>query len=284
VKQLIRPLVPRFVRRAYKAALPRGPLECSYVYSPEHSVVNDFAEFSGESVEMIAQRIRGFEMSVCREWSGLGAIGFVDGARKFYASSTSYVYDLLSANYNPAAVKAKLDKCTPEILDTISRHSGSRFLEFGGGLGLVCQLAAEMGKEVTYLDIPGRISDFARWRFARYEIPVQVQIVEPGHLDELVEQDIIFSDAVLEHLAPAEQERVLKILAKQLAPGGTLVLLVDLSGESKHNPTHAPVDIHRLHAVLGNEKLSCRLGEKSFYSIWDRSAAPVSSAGAVVGR
>ena len=77
---------------------------------------------------------------------------------------------------------------------------------FGGGLGLFCEIVRELGKEITYVDIPGKVSDFARWRFYKNNIPVNFIIVNPKDRLKLSDEyDIIFSDAVIEHLTDPEQ-------------------------------------------------------------------------------
>jgi hypothetical protein len=102
-------------------------------------------------------------------------------------------------------------------------------------------------------------------------IPVRTIIVEPGRLDGLDENyDIIYTDAVLEHMPPAEQQRVVKVLASHLLAGGILVLLIDLTGPTPDNPTHEVVEINDLHSTLGECGLHCQDGRGRFWSIWKR--------------
>ena len=56
------------------------------------------------------------------------------------------------------------------------------------------------------LIFPGKVSDFARWRFYKNNIPVIFIIVNPTDRLKLSDEyDIIFSDAVIEHLTDPEQ-------------------------------------------------------------------------------
>ncbi len=241
-----------------------------YHYQPDHTVVADIAEFTGQSIEQVVQGIRDYRSLVQGEWANLGAISYEEAAKKFYSTSQGYIYDPLTASYSKQVIIDKLNGFSPVLLSSIRQHSGQRFLEFGGGLGVVCEIVAGFGKQVTYLDIPGRISEFATWRFRKYDLPIETKIVEPGQLDDLGDYDIIFTDAVLEHMPPAEQDRVVRILGHRLRPGGVLILLVDISGPTPQNPTHAFVDIHALHAALDEAGLQCQIGRGIFWSVWSR--------------
>jgi hypothetical protein len=73
----------------------------------------------------------------------------------------------------------KLNKLTLSYSVLIQEHPGRRLLDFGGGTGVFCEIAHELGRYVTYLDIPGLVSEFARWRFWEYQLPIGVQIASP---------------------------------------------------------------------------------------------------------
>ncbi len=153
--------------------------------------------------------------------------GYDAKATQFYGRSQTYVYDLLGSNYRKDAVVEKLNAMHPRILQSIQAHRGRRFLEFGGGVGVMCQLAQEWGKEVTYVDLPSLVADFATWRFQRHEWPIRAFLADPQCLRLEGEYDIVFSDAVLEHVADPHQ--VVRELCAHTAPGALLVLLVDLT-------------------------------------------------------
>ena len=199
-----------------------------------------------------------------------GCLSFEEASKKFYSQSQAYVFDVLSSNPNRRVVVEKLNRFSPAIVSSIRQHCGKRFLEFGGGVGLFCEIVVGFGKDVTYLDIPGRVSEFAAWRFRKYGLPVRTVIIEPGRLDVLENYDIIYSDAVLEHIPRHEQQRVVKVLGDHVSAGGMLVLLVDLSGPTPENPTHEVVDINRLHSTLEGCGLRCQDGRGNFWSIWRR--------------
>ena len=270
-KQKLKPLLPRWLMSALRSngeGTRRGTSH--YEYDPEDTVIADFAEFASQPIPEIVAGIRQFRRLVQRDWRELGTLSFEEASKKFYSQSQAYVFDLLSGNPNRRVVLEKLDRFSPAIVSGIRQHTGRRFLEFGGGLGLFCEIVAGFGKEVTYLDIPGRVSEFAAWRFQKYGLPVRTIIKEAGCLDGLENYDIIYTDAVLEHMPYWEQQRVVKALGDHVSAGGILVLLVDLSGPTAENPTHEVVDIDLLHSTLEGTGLRCQEGRGKFWSLWQR--------------
>jgi SAM-dependent methyltransferase len=273
-KRIVKPLLPRWLlRRLYGLSGAAELGLAGYEYHPDDTVVADFAEFASQPTSDIVAGIRKYRQLVQGEWKMLGASIFEEASRKFYAQSQTFAFDLLAGNYNRRVVLEKLEGFSPAIMSSIKQHPGLRFLEFGGGLGVFCEVVSELGKSVTYLDIPGRISEFATWRFQKRGIPVRTVIVEPGHLDGLEDYDIVFTDAVLEHLPPDEQRRVVRLLGSHVTAGGLLVLLVDMSGPTRANPTHEVVHIDVLHSILDECGLRCQDGRGKFWSIWRRGVA-----------
>ncbi len=194
-----------------------------------------------------------------------------DTAREFYDSSTTYVFDLLVGNCSKEVLLKKLDGFDPAILRTIRSRSTGSFLEFGGGLGLLCQIACEEGMDVTYVDIPGRVKDFAEWRFRKYGLPIHVMTSSVEQLKLSDEYDVVFTDAAFEHLIDPEQ--VLIELVSHIRPGGWLILLVDLDVDLEEEPMHREIDIERLHQLLRDRGFRCERGENRFASIW-RDTSP----------
>jgi SAM-dependent methyltransferase len=238
----------------------------AYRFRPGDSVVEDFAEYSGLSIADVECRMREHKALAGADWRAIDSGSFEDNVERFYENSDHYIFDLLSSNYSAEAVIRKLDLFAPQLLKSIRQHPGSRVLEFGGGTGLFCELLTRMGKEVTYLDIPGRPLDFAQWRFAKYGLPVKVIVAAPDRLELTEDYDIIFSDAVIEHLADPHEK--VAYLCRHVRLSGLLILLVDAAAESEDMPMHRNVDLRRLHAVVEDHGFDNELGQGNFYSIW----------------
>jgi len=243
-----------------------------YQYSPEHTVVNDYAEFSDMTSYAIAERIRGYKKLNREAWAIIQSrvAGWEDAARRFYESHDAYVFDHLSGNPSPGAVLAKLDRFNPEILRAIRSYRGKRLLEFGGGTGGFCECMCREGFEVTYLDIPGSVKDFAEWRFKKYGLPIKVVTSTPDVLKLDGDYDVVFTDAVFEHLIDPEQ--ALREILAHIRPGGLFAFLVDLSGPTRDDPQHRYVDIDRLHGIIEQASFRCDAGRGKFASLWRKPA------------
>ena len=205
------------------------------------------------------------------DWLGLDAQSFSERAAKFYESSENYIFGILSANPRPQAVVEKLDRFNPRIMTEIRAHPGKRFFEFGGGTGVFCEIAARLGKDVYYMELPGiglRIRAMAVQKI-RAEMSTQIEAVAdvihlPGRYD------IVYTDAVIEHLPHALQVDATKAIGKAVDAGGLLIFLVDLSGPTVDDPMHHHVNIAELHDLLHAEGLRCEAGSNEFCSIWRR--------------
>jgi 2-polyprenyl-3-methyl-5-hydroxy-6-metoxy-1,4-benzoquinol methylase len=233
----------------------------------EFSVIKDYSEFSGMPLEEIMRRINIFKELNKADWDAIPR-GYKEKAEVFYKESQNYIFDLLSCGFQKEAVTQKLNAIHPAILPLIKVHPGKKFLDFGGGLGLTCEIAQETGKDVTYLDIPGQVFEFAKWRFEKYKLPIRMFYSSPTSLVLKENFDIIFSDAVFEHLI--DPEGTAEILCTHINPGGLFILLVDLSGYTIEMPMHRNVDIQKIHQVIENRGLTNIQGKNTFCSIWKK--------------
>lgn len=256
----------KLLRRIYRKLFPKPPAR--YAYSPDHNIITDYAEFSGLPVTEVETRLNSYKSLTKNEWERLPEGDFGERAKVFYERSSYYICDILWANTSTRELVDKLDGYTPKILNSIRETAGTKLIEFGGGTGAFCEIAARMGKDVTYLDIPGQPAEFAKWRFAKYDLPVTIRLTTPGVLELDENYDVVFTDAVLEHLD--DPYTPTRTLADHLNPGGTFVMLVDLSGEEEDMPMHKDVDVVRLHAELEDAGLVNTYGRHTFASIWTR--------------
>jgi hypothetical protein len=131
----------------------------------------------------------------------------------------------------------KLNKLTLSYSVLIQEHPGRRLLDFGGGTGVFCEIAHELGRYVTYLDIPGLVSEFARWRFWEYQLPIGVQIASPEN-PAIVGSTTSLLRRGSRALARKKQILVVDDMCRAVLNGSLLILyLSDLS--SRANPTHS---------------------------------------------
>lgn len=259
-------LLRKFIRklRGKKTSAP------AYSYQPDHTVITDFCEFAQKTPAEVERAINEYEQLCQADWRITPGDGFDQKSANFYEKSQNYVYDLLLGNVSKEKVVEKLDAFTPLILRSILEHPGTDFLEFGGGTGVMCEIVHGLGKSVTCLDIPGIPQQFARWRFKKYGLPIEIAVAKPESLELSREYDIIFTDAVLEHLPPDRQMAAVETLCRHTHRGGLLLLLIDLAGECEENPTHTDVDLAALHRIAKGNGFTCLHGEGTFCSIWQK--------------
>jgi hypothetical protein len=226
-------------------------------------LIKDFSEYSGISVDEIIQRI---SMSVM-----LNKMSFESSSdpRDFYENSDTYIYDLFNANYDEDRLVQKIDLFSPGFMFDLASRKDGKFLEFGGGLGVFCEIVKKRTNlEVTYCDIKTKISDFTSWRYDKYGIPIKRLIIPQEDFQLDGKYDVIFTDAVIEHLEAEQQEIYVKKLGSYVNLFGVLCLLIDLEGENPEMPMHNNVDITKLHRILEDDGLMCVYGKNTFSSRW----------------
>jgi 2-polyprenyl-3-methyl-5-hydroxy-6-metoxy-1,4-benzoquinol methylase len=230
---------------------------------PNSSIIKDFSEFSGLSIDEIHFKMVNHQSINAEDFNQR------DTKEDFYENSKNYIYDLLNNNWHKFRVSNKVNLFLPTALRLIKEHSGKNFMEFGGGLGVFCEIVKEYtGKDVTYVDIKGYISDFAQWRFNKYKIDIKTIIIPQDHFSLPEKYDIIFTDAVIEHLLPQQQEDYFYQLCKYLNKGGLLISIVDLAGEEEIMPMHFNVDINKVFRILEKCGMVNIYNNQNFATIW----------------
>jgi predicted O-methyltransferase YrrM len=242
-------------------------------------VVEDFSEYIGEDVFEVTRRIRKFKEVGFDEFSlALSKVNDDkwEAQKIFYGESDTYVYDLLGANGSQAGIANKLNKFLPGVMGAMNGQAGSKtFMEFGGGIGVVCQMMYEWsGKEVTYIDIESPVTEFARWRFDKLGLTdkIEMKIISQDDFTLDRQYNIIFTDAVWEHLPPEKQESYIDKLAAAVEPGGLLVFIVDVDGAVDDRPMHYTVDMEKMFEIIQGQGMTSRFihSYKNFASVWEK--------------
>jgi 2-polyprenyl-3-methyl-5-hydroxy-6-metoxy-1,4-benzoquinol methylase len=225
------------------------------------SIIRDYSDFSGEDLDSILERIENHKRYVSAEYQTL--------TEKFYEQSQLYVYDILGGNPSPESRANLLNRFLPGIIGFINQHPGSSFVDFGGGVGAVCEIIKRSSsKDVTYVDIPSHMTEFAQWRFKKHSLDVNVVIIPEDDFNLPQQYDFIFSDAVWEHLPQPQQLYYAKKMPTFIKRGGYFILLIDLSGENEEMPMHFNVDINEVHKAISESGMVCEFGLHSFASVW----------------
>jgi protein-L-isoaspartate O-methyltransferase len=227
------------------------------------SVIHDFVEFSGIPFETVKSRILEFQKINTEDFNKR------ESAYDFYENSKTYIYDLLGANWNLVGPANKINTFIPGIMQLLQDHPGKSFMEFGGGLGVFTQIIKEhTGKDITYVDVKGYISDFALWRFKKYNLDIETILIPQDDFSFNKTFDIIYTEAVWEHLTPEVQIDYLYKLDKYINVGGLLVLLIDLSGENDDMPMHYNVDIVKICNTMKSLGYKNLWADNNFATVW----------------
>jgi protein-L-isoaspartate O-methyltransferase len=230
-------------------------------------VVQDYAEFSGLPLADIIQNIKEFQSLNAAEFYASSS------AEAFYRDSKNYIYDLLATNWDITATAQKLNTFIPNLFQILRDYPGKTLLEFGGGTGVFTEITKRFtDKDITYVDIKGHISDFATWRFQKHHLDINVLIVPQDDFSLPQQYDIIFTDAVLEHVPPERQSTYICKLAEYTAPNGLLFTLIDLTGNEPMMPMHFDVDIQTLHQALLGMGMKNLAGLNQFVAVWQKPA------------
>jgi 2-polyprenyl-3-methyl-5-hydroxy-6-metoxy-1,4-benzoquinol methylase len=227
----------------------------------EAPIVADYAEFIGVDAFEVADKVSNCHTLATEDFTNLGS--------EFYNKSNTYIFDLLGGNPS-AGVRANLvNKFIPNCVQTIKNHKGSTFADFGGGVGAMCEVVYTFcDKESYYIDIPSHSTDFAQWRFKKYGWDIKSLIISENDFDLPRMFDIIFTDAVWEHLSPVKQIAYVDKLVSRINPEGLFIMLVDLSGENSNMPMHFNVDIKSVHQRVQECGCVNITGQNTFASLW----------------
>ncbi len=229
-------------------------------------MINDYVEFSGEDMTNLVNKLSNYQLINKTEFHNY------QNSYDFYEKSDTYIYDLLFNNTSKDRLISKINLFSPFLFKTVINPNYKSFLEFGGGLGLFCEIIKMMRPDmsVNYADIKSKISDFAKWRFERRNIDVNQIIIPQNDFDFPQKYDVIFTDAVIEHLDEEQQVRYMQKLSSYVNNDGILIPLIDLTGKEEIMPMHNDVNIVNLHNILENSGMYCLYGKNTFSSIWKK--------------
>ena len=229
-------------------------------------MVDDYIEFSGEDINDVIIKIMHFREINKDEFIN------INNHNSFYENSDNYIFDLLQNNLSKQKLINKINLFSPLLFSKVMNSDYKSFLEFGGGLGLFCEIIKELRPdlEVNHVDIKSKVFDFAKFRYNKRNIEVNQILIPQDDFEFNKKYDIIFTDAVIEHLPTEQQVYYINKLSSYVNDGGLFIPLIDLSGSEESMPMHNDVDINFLHNILEDNGLSCLYGRNTFSSIWKK--------------
>jgi len=130
-------------------------------------------------------------------------------AVQFYEKTDHYLYELL---YWESCKSKYIEFKKLELF--IKKHKIKKILDYGGGVGSLSIYLHDKGMECDYLDVPGRTSDFASWRFRKRGIGNKILFADKNL--PFQEYDLVTSYDVLEHVYnPEDSVEVISGLVAQ---------------------------------------------------------------------
>ena len=157
-----------------------------------------------------------------------------DEINRFYRETSSYVYDLV------------VDHChrrrrlpSQAVASRIERTGAARnVLMYGDGIGTDSIALARLGHRVTYFDVPGVTSAFARFRFEREALPHPVTILQDEKAIPAEAFDAVVCIEVLEHVP--NPPAVMRKLYRALKDEGIALITESFESIGDEFPSHLP--------------------------------------------
>jgi cyclopropane fatty-acyl-phospholipid synthase-like methyltransferase len=147
------------------------------------------------------------------------------GVQGFYQDTDHYLYELLYWE-GCASKYAEFRK----LLLFIKKFKLKKILDYGGGVGGFCIYLSGFKVNCDYLDLPGRTSEFALWRFQNRRMPNRKFLLETDL--PFQEYELVVSYDVLEHVFDVEQS--VKAISNLTALNGYFVCKCSFSGDGLH--------------------------------------------------
>jgi len=182
----------------------------------KHRAIAEISAFTGEDPQTVEDR--------CNRAAKLGEQLWrqkkphnVEEIERFYSESDFYIYALMK-ECDWRGARADLAKpIRQEITPADS------VLDYGGGCGTLSLDLAQAGLRCSHLDLPGKLLDFAGFRFASRGLDIKlIPAYAKYPLTGLY--DTIICTHVIEHLPDPEEK--IRHLADHLKPGGKLFLAI----------------------------------------------------------
>ena len=184
--------------------------------------------------------------TVARAWKE-AAPANSEAVKNFYRKTDSYVFDLV------------VDHCHERrrgpweaLIGRINRRGPNQnVLAYGDGIGSDSISLARSGHQVTYFDLPGITSSFARFRFERENLNHLIKVIEAESQIPADTFDAAVCIEVLEHVT--DPPGVMRALHTALKPGGIALITESFESIGEDFPSHLPENFQyagRTHRIM----------------------------------
>ena len=171
----------------------------------QEPLTRDLAKFLQKSPAYVKRKLRDSPvLETAKRWREKSP-ETLDEVRQFYCETAEYLFEMTQWNASDTF---------KQIINYLPSVEGLKVLDFGGGIGSLSLLLNKRGADVDYLDLPGLISDFARFRSNG-----RISFIE-SLSDKREIYDLIAAIDVFEHLPDLPEQ--LSMLAQALKSDGVL--------------------------------------------------------------
>src|SRR5262249_32871602 len=143
-----------------------------------------------------------------------------------------YIYDL-AADHS----RGQRNQVCEAVIKRIGRRSAKQtVLLYGDGIGTDSLALAQLGHQVTYFDLPGITSSFARFRFGREGMHRQITCLQSAAAIPVEAFDVVVCIEVLEHLP--DPISAMRTIYQALRFGGIALITESFHSVGPDYPSH----------------------------------------------
>jgi len=212
------------------------------VQSSFRGAVQELACYTGVYVDEVISRIKGVYAQQIKDWGGLSK-GMLtqEKVNEFYINTDSYLFDLVQYNYENPMYMQGIDEITKFCRQVSSERGKLNILDFGGGIGSqIINLSRISGMQLNYADIPGKTFNYAKWRFERRGLDVNMFDASRDDFLGSNRFDVVIMLDVVEHLV--EPEKTVKYLIEHINTNGYLIMFASFFNNNGEAGWHLNVE------------------------------------------
>ncbi|MBL8727385.1 MAG: class I SAM-dependent methyltransferase [Planctomycetes bacterium] len=202
-----------------------------------------YGEYAGLPVGVVTQCVQHAAALQQLIWNACPEGTWAGKACAFHEGHEEAVFGLMQRTVSRAQRRVEHDQSglTGQLAE-----AGDDVLDFGGGLGFSASLLRDAGKNVTYVDVDGPVTAFARWYFERCgqdDVEVGTTPSATAELPKGRQWDLVLAECVLECVP--DPVATVERLARAVRGGGTLFVVLD-GGVEAAGATMRAVDVAAL--------------------------------------
>ncbi len=207
-----------------------------------NEIAEEISQCFGYDVEQVKDRLvqelfeTGFNVKQAAENLGVTPHQYDEKMGEFYKETDAFVFESVIDNERPYR-----ELISDRIIGIIEKQfvgaNDVKILDLGGGIGSDCSYLAKNGyKNITYFEFDGPTCKFAKYRFTKYGVSSNIEIINA--LSKIPQNyfDIVVSIEVLEHVE--DPNRMVRELYGYLKEEGIAIVTESFSRVESIFPTH----------------------------------------------